>query len=365
MPIYMDVHIVPGVKAKDVADAHRKDLLHQHDHGCNCMTYWIDEQRESIFCLIEAPNKDAVVEMHNQAHGLVPNRVMEVSSNVVESFLGRIYDPENATVSNDGLKVFEDPSYRIIIVIDHEDPVLLQHKLGNEKAAAMLHAQQQIVRKHLTEYGGREAEHDGTGYILSFVSPGKAIEYANSVLTDLNKAALHETGYRLALHGGEPMEKSNTIFGDTIQFARHLCFVTGNRQIAVSNTVKNFVAKDHSLKEAQYLCFSLQDENLLRALFDNLEKYWQDADFDIDSFSKEMAMSKSQLYRKIISLTGSSPNTLLKDYRLLKAKELMRKQCYNIAQVTFDSGFTSASYFTKCFKQKFELLPMAYLELLK
>src|SRR6476646_10720846 len=95
MPIYMDVHIVPGVKAKDVAEAHRKDLLHQEEHECKCMTYWIDEQRESIFCLIEAPTKDAVKEMHNKAHGLVPNRIIEVRSELVESFLGRIYDPED------------------------------------------------------------------------------------------------------------------------------------------------------------------------------------------------------------------------------------------------------------------------------
>jgi AraC-like DNA-binding protein len=77
-----------------------------------------------------------------------------------------------------------------------------------------------------------------------------------------------------------------------------------------------------------------------------------------------MAMSKSQLYRKTISLTGLSPNLLLKEFRLEKAKELMKKQHYNIAQITFDSGFTSASYFTKCFKRKYGLLPMAYLDLL-
>src|SRR6185503_15065563 len=104
MPIYMDVHIVPGVKAKDVAEAHRKDLLHQDEHHCKCMTYWIDEERENIFCLIEAPNKDAVVEMHNKAHGLVPNKVIEVRSELVESFLGRIYDTEDAKTTNDGLK---------------------------------------------------------------------------------------------------------------------------------------------------------------------------------------------------------------------------------------------------------------------
>ena len=42
MPIYMDVHNVPGVKARDVAEAHTKDLLHQEEYGCKCMTYWID-----------------------------------------------------------------------------------------------------------------------------------------------------------------------------------------------------------------------------------------------------------------------------------------------------------------------------------
>jgi len=83
MPIYMDVHLVPGVKAKNVAEAHRQDMLHQEGYGCKCMTYWIDERRESIFCLIEAPDKDAVEEMHARAHGLIPNRIIEVSSKVV------------------------------------------------------------------------------------------------------------------------------------------------------------------------------------------------------------------------------------------------------------------------------------------
>jgi AraC-like DNA-binding protein len=77
-----------------------------------------------------------------------------------------------------------------------------------------------------------------------------------------------------------------------------------------------------------------------------------------------MAMSKSQLYRKTISLTGLSPNLFVKEFRLEKAKELMKKQRYTISQITFDSGFTSPSYFTKCFKKKYGLLPMAYLDLL-
>src|SRR5215213_9752533 len=137
MPIYMDIHIVPGVKAVNVAEAHRKDLLHQDEYHCKCMTYWIDEVRESIFCLIEAPTKEAVEEMHSKAHGLVPNKVIEVSTSVVESFLGRIYDPPQAETV-DGMKVFSEPSFRVLIVTKTTDPVLLQHKLGPEKATELL-----------------------------------------------------------------------------------------------------------------------------------------------------------------------------------------------------------------------------------
>src|SRR5215207_1844633 len=133
MPIYMDVHTVPGVKARDVAEAHRKDVLIEGEHACKCMTYWIDEERETIFCLIEAPTQQAVEEMHGRAHGLIPNKIIEVSSNLVESFLGRIYDPPDAEVTSDGLKVFKEPSYRFLLVVRFTDPVLLEYKLGPEK----------------------------------------------------------------------------------------------------------------------------------------------------------------------------------------------------------------------------------------
>src|SRR5664279_4538699 len=159
MPIYMDVHTVPGVKSKDVAEAHRKDLLHQDEHGCKCMTYWIDEERESIFCLIDAPTKNAVEEMHSKAHGLLPNKIIEVSSTLVNSFLGRIYDPEAAEISDDGLKVFSDPSFRILLVTKTTDSNLLRHQLGIENANELLDSYNNIIRKKISQHGGREVEH--------------------------------------------------------------------------------------------------------------------------------------------------------------------------------------------------------------
>src|SRR5688572_6404401 len=84
MPLYMDLHIIPGVKARDVAQAHVQDLLIQDEHGCTVMTYWVDEKRGNVFCLIEAPEKEAVSELHGKAHGLIPHRIIEVNNNLVE-----------------------------------------------------------------------------------------------------------------------------------------------------------------------------------------------------------------------------------------------------------------------------------------
>jgi AraC-like DNA-binding protein len=365
MPIFMDVHIVPGVKAKDVAEAHRLDLLHQHDHGCNCMTYWIDEARENIFCLIDAPDKQAVEEMHSKAHGLIPNKIIEVSSNLVESFLGRIYDPSDAQISNDGLKVFADSSFRVLLVTKTTDPVLLKHQLGDEQAGELLSTHTGIIRKNILQQGGREVEHEGSGFVVSFSSASKAVACALAIRKEMPASISSQIDLKLAVNAGEPVERSEHLFGETIQFATNMCRIAKEEKIAIASAVKELIADDLFHDERKYFLNLLPpDEHLLKLLFSKLEENWQDADFDMSDYCNVTAMSGSQLYRKTIALTGLPPNSLLKDFRLHKAKELMRKRYYNIAQITFDSGFTSASYFTKCFKAKYGLLPMTYLELL-
>ena len=365
MPIFMDVHIVPGVKAKDVAEAHRLDLFHQQEHGCNCMTYWIDEARESIFCLIEAPDKYAVEEMHSKAHGLIPNKIIEVNSNLVEAFLGRIYDPSDAQISNEGLKVFADSSFRILLVTKMTDPVLLKHQFGEKKADELLKTHISIIRKNILQHGGREVEHEGGGFVISFCSASAAVACALSIRKEMPDSSSEQIDLRLAVNAGEPVERSDNLFGETIQFASNMCRIAKEGKIAIASPVKELIADDLFQKERKYFLNLLpHDEHLLKLLFSKLEENWQDADFDISGYCRETAMSGSQLYRKTIALTNLPPNSLVKDFRLHKAKELMRKRYYNIAQITFDSGFTSASYFTKCFKKKYGLLPMAYLELL-
>jgi AraC-like DNA-binding protein len=366
MPIYMDVHIVPGVTAKAVSHAHSLDLAIQAEHACKCMTYWVDESRESVFCLIEAPSKEAVIEMHNKAHGLIPHKIIEVSSNLVESFLGRIFDPEEASTTEDGLKVFNDPSFRILVITKINDPVLLKYKLGKEKAATLLNTHNTVVRKNISQYDGREVEQEGSGFILSFSSAGKAVSCALAIQKEIPDADTSALGLKMSISSGEPVDKTNRLFGDTMQRAYNMCAIAKYFQVALASSVKELVAKDHyDDKQSAFFSLPPKDEALLELLYNKLEENWQNPDFDLDNYCQEVTMSKSQLYRKTISLTGLSPNILLKEFRLEKAKELMKKQYYNIAQITFETGFTSPSYFTKCFKKKFGILPMAYIELLQ
>ena len=79
MPLYMDIHRhVPGLTAEAVRGAHAKDLEVQKKHGVKYMKYWFDVGTGAVFCLCDAPNKEAAAAVHREAHGLVADDIIEV-----------------------------------------------------------------------------------------------------------------------------------------------------------------------------------------------------------------------------------------------------------------------------------------------
>jgi hypothetical protein len=78
MPLYMDVHHLPGVNAKDVAAAHMKDLEEQGRHDVSYIRYWVNESEGKVFCLVEAPDAEAAHTVHREAHGLVADEIYQV-----------------------------------------------------------------------------------------------------------------------------------------------------------------------------------------------------------------------------------------------------------------------------------------------
>ena len=79
MPLYMDVHNkVDGLTAEAVAGAHQRDLEVQEKHGVNYLKYWFDEGTGKVFCLVDAPDADAAIAVHREAHGLLADDITEV-----------------------------------------------------------------------------------------------------------------------------------------------------------------------------------------------------------------------------------------------------------------------------------------------
>ena len=79
MPLFMDVHDIPGgVAVEDVVRARLADMQVQAAHDVRYLRYWVDERAGRVFCLVEAPSADAAAAVHRQAHGLVASDIYQV-----------------------------------------------------------------------------------------------------------------------------------------------------------------------------------------------------------------------------------------------------------------------------------------------
>jgi hypothetical protein len=78
MPLYIDIHNLPGATAEDVAEAHIKDMQMQNRYGVRYLRYWVAEHEGKYFCLVDAPDAEAALTVHREAHGLVADEIFEV-----------------------------------------------------------------------------------------------------------------------------------------------------------------------------------------------------------------------------------------------------------------------------------------------
>lgn len=79
MALYMDVHQhVEGLTEEAVAGAHQRDLEVQEKYGVKYLKYWFDETSGKVFCLVEAPSKEAAMAVHREAHGLLADELTEI-----------------------------------------------------------------------------------------------------------------------------------------------------------------------------------------------------------------------------------------------------------------------------------------------
>ncbi len=366
MPIYMVQHITKNKKAKDIAEAYYLKL--QNKYNGKCINCWSDDKKNSVFYLIETSNKQSVNNLYEDkdVSSLVPHKITLLDSNLVDALVNR--DRKSMTNNEDDhvhAKIYSDPSYRAFFITKITNTRLLQHVLGIHKAHQLIALQEQTIYNHIKASGGHEIESEEEGIIASFTSSCQAIDCAASIQKTLKETA-KLVNLRIGIHAGLPDNKSKVPHKNIIKLANYFCGIADNNQIVVSSFIHELYTEDEEHKimgvhdRIRWL-FPCEGE-FLTALMDTVTNNFHNPKFNIKAFCNAMSMSKSQLYRQCKALTSVSINELLREFRLLKALEILNKTDSNINQTAFDTGFNSVSYFSKCFKNRFGLSPKAFLK---
>jgi AraC-like DNA-binding protein len=99
------------------------------------------------------------------------------------------------------------------------------------------------------------------------------------------------------------------------------------------------------------------DAVFLKKVREAVEANLEEENFSVVELSSHVGMSRSQLHRKLSALTGFSPNEVIRNMRLERAKQLLNKRAGNASEVAYMTGFSSPAYFAKCFKDYFGVTP--------
>jgi AraC-like DNA-binding protein len=134
-------------------------------------------------------------------------------------------------------------------------------------------------------------------------------------------------------------------------------------------TVKNLIDLREQLKdkysrsimvEPTEISITSVDEKFLKKAIAIVEENIANPDYSVDTFSKDIGMSRSHLHRKFVGLTGHSPSGFIRTLRMKRAALLLTKGQLTVSEILYEIGIKSRSYFTKSFKDQFGISPTEF-----
>lgn len=131
-----------------------------------------------------------------------------------------------------------------------------------------------------------------------------------------------------------------------------------NKLLLISKIKQNNIIEDKDIENVP----ESQDEKLLKRITQIIEEHLSDPDLNVQKLSEISEISSKQIYRRIKLLTGNTTVDYIKSIRLKKAVMLMSQQKFSISEIMYMVGFSHASYFTKCFSEKYGKTPKQYME---
>jgi class 3 adenylate cyclase len=234
--MYIDRHDAPGASPEDLAAAHLLDVEVQDRHGVKYHTYWFDPEDGTVFCLAEGPDKESVVAVHQEGHGLMASTVLELDTGApLNAFMGSMPDHAPGTA-------YSAPAMRAIVFTDICGSVAQTQQLGDEGHMELLGEHNSIVRHELAANHGREVKHTGDGIMAAFTSVVSSVAFSVAVqrrMHERNQNAPTPLLLSIGISAGEPVTDDNEdLFGAAVQLAARLCALAADGDIVVSVAVR-------------------------------------------------------------------------------------------------------------------------------
>jgi AraC-like DNA-binding protein len=371
MPLFMDFHKDLDVTVDDVKGAHMADLSVQSKYNVRNLQYWINEEAGTMFCLMEAPDKESCAKMHEESHGNLACAIQEVERALYEMIIGSIPTTDQGVVKNEDGSI--DSGYRFIMMVQLIGQTIIDES-SEYRSLEIPQRPKSLIREIINKHQGGVIENISNDNIISvFQSSTKAVNCALKIRKEfmMQQNSDPDPGLNLSLKigiaAGQPLTENDGFYEETIREASYCTRFTGDGKIMVSSLVNDLGNLEGIIREHQELSaieiLDRPSERFVMQLMAVTESIFVQEEFSIERLCMEMGISRPQLYRKITSLTGKAPNDWIRDLRLERAFQLLRRQHGNVSEIAYEVGFNNLSYFAKCFQKKFGLLPSQYLSL--
>jgi signal transduction histidine kinase/DNA-binding response OmpR family regulator/ligand-binding sensor domain-containing protein len=106
---------------------------------------------------------------------------------------------------------------------------------------------------------------------------------------------------------------------------------------------------------------SSEDEIFLEKITQSLEQGFSDENYSVEQLSRDVAMTRGTLYKKLKAISGKTPTDVIREFRLIKSKQLLSQKAGSVSEIAYSSGFKSVSVFSTAFKNEFGQSPSEFM----
>jgi AraC-like DNA-binding protein len=360
MPLFIDYHQFDAVTIENVKEAHMADKAVQDDYGVKYHQFWVNENAGTVFCLIEAPDRETCELVHKLAHGNVACAITEVEQGFYKLAMG-----PHTVKSDGGLVTYHsgeaDLGYRSMLVVSIRG-VTTAKDSSNLENLLLPNWARKMVLDNFGKFNARVIPWEiDDSLIAAFDDASQAVQCSILLQEKLLKSENQKPNiiFKIGLATAQPVTADGDFFNETLKLSHRLSNAACDNQILISSLTGKLAHVGPDTDPEHLKVVTPSEEKLLSDLINTLESGLFEDKKDIRCICRNIGISRPQLYRKVKTITGRSPNYFIRDLRLNKARTLLQQKSGNVSEVAMEVGYNNLSYFSKCFTEKFGFKPSA------